>query len=228
MDRVATPVAETRDIERPLFGSELRRPWLAANFVAFAIGGAIGGGVLRAIVGPWFGSDVSAIEAGRIQATGAALSAAIFWTIAGTAQWLVLRRAIRAGWWMPLTVLGWTASGALLGFSAGGSTSTIGPDAGPVSPLVTWFLLPPLFVLLIGGGQWLILRREAINAGSWALVNAGALFFAGFLGLAAAKMLPFITQYPSAQALAIVGAVSGPVYGWLSWQFLAQLRRRPG
>jgi hypothetical protein len=226
MDEVATQTGEGQDVQRLLFGSELMRPWIVANTLAFAIAGAIGGGVLRAIVGPWFGSDVSAIEAGRIQATGAALSSAIFWTIAGTAQWLVLRRAIRAGWWMPLTVLGWTASGALLGFSAGGSTSTIGPDAEPVSPLVTWFLLPPLFVLLIGGGQWLILRHAAMNTGAWALVNAGALFFAGFLGLSAAKMLPFITQYPSAQALAIVGAVSGPVYGWLSWQFLAGLRRR--
>src|SRR5262245_43844546 len=130
MDRVASSASEA---ETPalLFGP-LLRPWLISNFVAFTIGGVVGGGVLRAIVGPWFGSDVSVLDAARIQATGAGLSAAIFWTLAGTAQWLVLRRAIRAAWWMPVTVLGWAVAGVILGFSSGGSTSTIGPPEGPI------------------------------------------------------------------------------------------------
>ena len=226
MDDVATQPREARDGERLVFGLELMRPWIVANTGAFAIGGLVGGGVLRAIIGPWFGSDVSAIEAARIQATGTALSAAVFWTIAGTAQWLVLRRAIRAGFWMPATVVGWSAAAALGGFSAGGSTSTIGPADGPVPALIGLFVLPPLIVLLIGGGQWFILHREAVDARWWPLVSVGTLFAGGFLGLFVAKMLPFITQYPSAQALVIVGAVSGPIYGFVSWQFLAGLRRR--
>jgi len=223
-------VNSTSEAGKPdlLFGPQLLRPWLIANFAAFTIGGLIGGGVLRAIVGPWFGSDVSAMEAARIQATGAATSATIFWTLAGAAQWLVLRRAIRAAWWMPATVAGWAVAGVLLGFSSGGSTSTIGPVDGPIPLPVALLVLPPLFLLLVGGGQWLILRRETVAAGMWPLASVGALLFAGLIGVSVAKMLPWIagTQYPSAQALLVVGAVSGPIYAWLTWQFLAQLRRR--
>jgi len=129
---------------------------------------------------------------------------------------------------MPLTALGWTASGVLLGFSSGGTTSTIGPAEGPVPAFVALFVVAPLIVLLIGGGQWLILRREASNAGLWPLVNIGTLLVAGIIGVTFAKMLPWIagTHYPSGQALAVVGLVSGPLYGRLSWEFLAGLRRR--
>ena len=229
MNGVARPVAETEDTRPLVFGPHLLRPWVVANFVAFTIGGLVGGGILRGIIGPWFGSDVSALEAARIQATGSGASTAIFWTLAGTAQWLVLRRAIRAAWWMPVTAVGATICGVIGGFSSGGGTSHIGPVEGPVPLSLALLALPPLFVLLLGGGQWLILRREAENAGWWPVVNAAALGAAGFLGLSIAKLAPPIagTQYPSARALLIVGAVSGPVYAWLSWQFLAQLRRRP-
>jgi len=229
MDGVASRATETRRTEPLVFGQQLMWPWIVANSVAFTIGGLVGGGALRAIIGPWFGSDVSALEAARIQATGAGLSAAIFWTLAGTAQWLVLRRAIRAASWLPATVLGWILAGVLMGFSSGGSTSTIGPDEAPVPLVVTLSVVVPLIVLLIGGGQWLILRRAATSADLWPLVDAGALVAAGFLGLTVAKLLPWIagTRYPSGQALAVVGFVSGPLYGWITWQFLAHLSRRP-
>lgn len=214
--------------EERVFPTSLMWPWIVANFLAFTIGGAIGGGVLAGMVRPHFGENVPVMEAARIQATATAASSAIFWALAGTSQWLILRRAIRAGWWMPVTLLGWAVAGSLLGFSAGGATSTIGPKAGPLPPIVTLTVLPPLFVLLIGGGQWLVLRRDAQETGWWPLVNFGVLLVAGFGGLSVAKVLPFIasSEYPSARALTIVGAVAGPIYAYLTWQFLAQLRRR--
>jgi hypothetical protein len=86
---------------------------------------------------PYYGTDVSAIEAARIQAIGAGTAALILGAAFRFGQWLVLRGAIRAAWWMPATCVGWALCGAVAGFSAGGSVSTIGPGVGPVHPLLT-------------------------------------------------------------------------------------------
>jgi hypothetical protein len=228
MDRVASPVSEAQDTDQFVFGAHLLRPWLVANFVAFAIGFATWGGVVRAMNGPYYGSDVSAIDAARLQATAAALGGFFMSVAIGTAQWLVLRRAIRAGWWLPATCLGFTVAFTLAAFNAGGSVSTIGPREGPVPPQLSVFVITPLAILLPGAGQWLILRRDCARVGWWPLVNVGAFFGAGIVALTVAKLLPWIagTHYPSAQALAVVGLVAGPIYAWLTWQYLAQLRRR--
>lgn len=211
-----------------IVGSNLLRPWLVANSIAFGLGGALAGGALRFLEQPYFGSDVSAMEAAFIQARGAGVSAVMFGALVGTTQWLVLRRATRAGWWAPATCLGWGLAGAVMGFNAGGSTSTIGPEAGPVPPLLALVVIPPLVVLLLGSVQWLLLRREFDGAGWWPLVNAGGLIAGLLAGFLVAKMAPIVasTDYPSARALAIVGAVAGPVYAALTWPLLAQLRRR--
>ena len=118
--------------------------------------------------------------------------------------------------------------GVVVGFSSGGSTSTIGPAAGPPPPLLAIVVIPPLAVLLLSAGQWLILRRDCSGAASWILVNFGAFLAAGLTGITIAKLLPWLagTHYPSAQALAVAGVVAGPVYGYLTWLFLAELRRR--
>jgi hypothetical protein len=211
-----------------VFASQLLRPWIVANFIAFAIGAGITGGMLRALEEPYYGSNVSVMEAARIQAIATGASAAIFGAILGTAQWFALRRVIRATWWMPATFVGWALAGPLFGFNAGGSISTIGPDAGPLPPLLYAPLALTAIVLLLGFVQWLVLRREFDGAGPWPLVNVGALVVGLIMGFVVAKMLPFLapTDYPSARALAIVGSVAGPTYGWLTWQFLTQLRRR--
>jgi hypothetical protein len=211
-----------------IVGSAMRRTWLLANFLAFAAGGALGGGTLRILEQPYYGSNVSAIDAAYIQAISAGLSFAIFGALVGTAHWLVLRRALRAGWWAPATCLGWGLAGAASAFNAGGSVSTIGPEAGPLPPLLALLVVPPLVVLLLGSGQWLLLRREFDGAGWWALVNVVGLI-AGFgLGFVVAMALPWLasTDFPSAQALVIVGAVAGPVYGALTWPLLTELRSR--
>jgi hypothetical protein len=88
-------------------GPNLFRAWLLAHFVAFTIGGVAGGGVLRALEQPYYGHETSALDAGLIQGGSLAASTAIFGAIVGTAQWLVLRRSIRAGWWPVATAVGW-------------------------------------------------------------------------------------------------------------------------
>jgi len=228
MDEVAGMAIEKDDAEPLVFGSHLLWPWLIANFVAFTIGFGAGGGVLDSIVRPHFGTNLPAWEAARIQATGAGLGALVEASIVAVAQWLVLRRAIRAGWWIPATIAGIVPAAVLMGLNSGGSVSTIGSVAGPIPPLLAVFVVTPLVILLPGAWQWLVLRRDCARVGWWPLVNIGAFAGAGFVGLTVAKLLPWIagTHYPSAQALTVVGMVAGPIYAWLTWQFLAQLRRR--
>ena len=207
-------------------GSNLFRPWILAHFVAFTIGGALAGGILRALGQPYYGRMVSALDAGLIQAGSSAAAWAIFGAIVGTAQWLVVRRSLRAGWWAPATALAWGMSGIVTGFVAGGSVSTIGPAEGPIPPLLATLTVPPLVVLLVGLVPWLILRREFVGAGWWFIVNlAGLLGFA--VGLVVAKGVPWLepTDFPSAYALGLMAAVAGPIYGAITWQFLSELRR---
>jgi hypothetical protein len=213
--------------EHPFAGPDVRREWLIANLFAFAVGGALFGGVLRALEQPYYGMMTSAVEAGYIQARGAGVAGLIFGSLVGVAQWLVLRRTIRAGWWALGTGVGWGLSGVLSGFNAGGSVSTIGPDAGPLPPLLYLPVVLPLVVFLLGSAQWLVLRREFVGAEWWLLANVGGLIAGFIVGFVVSKALPWLTptDYPSAQALGIVGAVAGPVYGLLTWAFLADLRR---
>jgi hypothetical protein len=214
--------------EHRVVGSYLRRPWLVANFVAFTIGAAAWGGVLRALEQPYYGADVSTMEAARIQAISNGASALLFGAILGISHGLVLRHVTRAGLWIAATCVGWALTGVVTGFSAGGSVSTIGPDAGPVPPPLSVLVISPLVVLLLGAGQWLVLRRTFDGAGWWPLVSIGALV-AGFLvGFAVAMIVPWLapTDFPSAQALGLVGAVAGPVYAAVTWPYLTQLRRR--
>jgi hypothetical protein len=228
MTEVAGKVQDVRDGADLVFDAALMRPWIVANLVGFTIGGALAGGVLRALIGPYFGTaDMPVMEAARLQAIGSGLSAGILGLVVGAAQWLVLRQAIRAGWWLPATAAGWGAAGVLVGFSAGGSTSAVGPVVGPVNPLVSLLVVPPLIALLTGGGQWLVLRRDLAAVSWWPVVGFGVFLAAMFGGLTVAKLLPAIagTQYPAARSGGVASVVAGPVYGYLSWQYLTQLRR---
>ena len=213
--------------QHPIAEPDMRREWLIANLLAFAVGGALFGGVLRALGQPYYGVMTSALEAGYIQARAAGVSGFIFGGVVGLAQWLVLRRTIRASWWALATCVGWGLSGVVSGFNSGGSVSTIGPDAGPVPRLLYLPVALPLVVFLLGFGQWLVLRREFVGAAWWLLANVGGIVTGFLVGFIVANSLPWLapTDYPSAQALGIVGAVAGPVYGLLTWAFLAELRR---
>jgi len=229
MDRLANSASEDQEAERLLFGSDAMRAWFVANIIAFAIGAAAGGGVLRVLGQPYYGNVDSAMEAARLQTIITSSGAATFGLVLGIAQWLALRRVLRAGWWAPLTFVGWTLSGVVTGFNSGGSLSTIGPDSPPIPPLLYTPVALVLIVLLLGAGQWRILRPVAEEAAWWPIVNFAALAAGLFAGFAIAQMAPWLdpTDFPSPGALVVVGAVAGPVYGMLTGVFLAELRRRP-
>jgi uncharacterized membrane protein YjfL (UPF0719 family) len=208
-------------------GSNSFRPWLLAHVAAFAVGGFVAGGILRALEQPYYERVTSALDAGLIQGGSLAASMAIFGAIVGTVQWLVLRRSVRVGWWAAATALGWGLAGIVMGFPAGGSVSGIGPAEGPIPAPLATLVVPPLVVVLLGLAPWLILRREFTGAGWWPLVNIAGLFLGLSAGFIVAKVVPWLepTDFPSAPALGLVAAIAGPIYGVVTWQFLAELRR---
>lgn len=216
--------------EHPI-GPGLAKPWLIANVTAFTIGGGLAGGVLRSLEQPYYDSGVSAFSAAIIQAVSVGASMAVWATIAAVAQWLVLRRAFDARWWIPATVVGWTVSGTMTGFLAGGSVSQIGPAQGPVPQIVALLVGYPLLAACLLVPQWLVLRRVFTGAGPWWAATIAGMLFGFGLGLMIAMVvarLGFLglTDFPSAKVFVIVGAVGGPIYAGLTWVVLRELRRR--
>ena len=217
--------------EQRVVGSDLLRRWMVANFLAFTVGGAIAGGLLRLLEQPYYETEVSAAEAAYVQAISLGVSEAIFGAVLGTAQWLVLRRAFRASWWMPATCLGWAVAGTIGGFLAGGSVSTIGPDEGPVPPVVATLVGIPLIAAVLGGFQWLVLRREVEGTGWWPVGNLGGLFAGFAIGFAVVTSIVVNvihllepTDFPSAKVFLLIGAVAGVVNGAVTWSAMTQLR----
>src|SRR5262245_17108519 len=105
---------------RLMFDKRVRRLWLIANVVGFGAGGAVVGALQRLQTQPYFGTVTSAVEAARVEARTTAVSLIVFGLLVGTAQWLVLRRVLRASaWWIAATMLGWILLGVTAGIVSG-------------------------------------------------------------------------------------------------------------
>jgi len=228
MEQVADHAPDSDATDEVVFPSSLKRPWLVANAAAFTIGAGYAGGTLRALLDPAIEEAATRLDVAIVAATATGAGALVFGMAFGIGQWLVLRRAIQAALWVPVTCIGWALAGALVGFNSGGSSWETLPSAGPITPFISPILIALIDIVLLGTGQWLILRRACGGAGWWPLVNVGAFLGAALFGFAVASMLPFIapTDFPSAKALVIVGAAGGPVYALGTWLFLSRLRRR--
>jgi hypothetical protein len=206
------------------------------NLIGFTAGGAIFGAVQRARLQPYFEVVTSAAEAARIEAATTGMTSTIFGAVIGTAQWLTLRRKFGAGWWIPATCLGWALSGVAGGVLSGvlgGRVSTIGPDVGWLVMIVVGVPVGVLIGLLPGTFQWLVLRRQVADAGWWPFVNLGGLLvgLAGAFAVVRWGLVDVVhwlrpEDFPSAKALVLVGAVTGTLYGVVTWPTLARLLRR--
>ncbi|HKZ70799.1 MAG TPA: hypothetical protein VJ020_12005 [Anaerolineales bacterium] len=130
--------------------------------------------------------------------------------ILGSAQWLALRLAIPQMRWHEWTLP--TALAAMLAWIIGMTPSTF-VDFETVTPatlIVGGGALGILFLLSMGGAQWLALRRYAPRAGWWVLANA----VAWPVGVA----MPFITlglvpDGASAAVMIVAGVVGGVLMG---------------
>ena len=173
-----------------------RASWLLW-VLASALGGAIG--VIPArLIGTTLGEAVL----GAI-ALGGVLGAI------GAGQWLVMRRRLPwAGWWVPATLAGGLAGGAvalgLLELLSGNGRETLGAVLGIFGGLGAF-----------GAVQWLVLRR-ATRAGWWVLASVAGLVAAGPLGVGALGHLLGD------------GGGFGAVYGAITGvRFVAAVRGRP-
>ncbi|MEK7323711.1 MAG: hypothetical protein AAB217_00475, partial [Chloroflexota bacterium] len=130
--------------------------------------------------------------------------------VLGTAQWLALRRSIEKMRWQE-----WVAPTALAaGFAwVIGMTPSTFVDFSTTAPAVLvsgGIVLGILFVLSMGGAQWLVLRRYVPRAGWWIAANA--------IAWPAGVAMPFITlglipDDASVPVMIVAGIVGGVLMG---------------
>lgn len=147
---------------------------------------------------------------------GAALGLAL-----GVAQWLVLRRPFAvSALWIVISLIG-GATGLAIGMQVAefitlmavaeplSRTRATGFATGTALEAATSGLL---FGLVLGWGQWLLLRQAIPSAAGW--IAANGLGWAASLGLAA-----LLTANPLGWLLS-AGAVNGVLTGWLLQRWL--------
>jgi len=210
--------------------------WMLANLIAFTVGVTLAGALIRTGEQPYFGAVTSATDAARIVAVNAGVSAAVFGSLLGTAQWLALRRALTgAGWWAPTTTLGYAVGGAFSGAlsgALGGAVSGVGPDLG-----ITGFLVATAVGILVVGLlpsalQWLVLRRQVPRAGWWVAASGGSLIVGLGAGLTLVRWglvdaLHWLQpeDFPSVRSWVALGVISGLLYAAVTRATLMRLLR---
>jgi hypothetical protein len=221
--------------QRRTVGSDSWPWWVLANLIGFTVGGAIGGAVLRARMQPYFEVMPPGADAARIVAANLGMTMTAFGALVGTAQWVVLRRSLRAGWWPLATCLGWAGSGLMMGGLSGmtgGVETSDSQQVGALSLVMVALAGCILIGLLPSTLQWLLLRRQVDRAGWWLLAGLGG-FVAGLGGGFAVVRWGMVNvvawlrpeDFPSAKALVLVGAVTGTLYAVVTWPVLTRLLR---
>jgi hypothetical protein len=195
--------------------TSLRARWVLANAIGFPLGGALGGGLARAMQQPHVGVT-SPTKGALVLATDAAFALGVFGAVVGLMQWLALhRRMAHVAWWAPATAAGWAAGGALAGGlsgAIGGAVTDVGGDFGVWAFAVASLVGAAAIALLPGALQAVVIGREARwwpAACTAGMVAGSAVGFPAIL--LAASMLGL--DLPSAQAWAIGAAVMGLVFG---------------
>jgi len=145
-----------------LRGRPLLRRWVMVVAAAEALGF-----VVPAIVGATTASAPSSVVVPALIAAGLFEG-----TVLGIGQALVLRRAIPS-----LSMLRWvfaTAVGAMLAYALGILPSSLGGDWSRSVIIAGAIALGVLILVIIGGTQWLVLRRHVDDAYRWILITATA------------------------------------------------------
>jgi hypothetical protein len=188
--------------------------WVLATTAGFIVGGFAAGAAAKAMIEA-HGGDVIGLTPWEGAVVGAVAGLAI-----GIGQWLVLRRRIaHAGWWVLAIIVGWIVFDAVLAAS-GRSNPILGASGLAFAALA--------FAMM----QWLVLRRQATQAGRWIVVSTAALAVASFAGFAVILAAQFgswfqlkPTDFPSAIPWGLAGMVMGPIYGAMTGAVLVWLVR---
>ena len=110
----------------------------------------------------------------------------------GVGQWIVIRQHFsRAGSWLIVTPVGFligvSFGGVLGGFlqdvmdgiaSSPAGIASLEPGRSALALLVASAIAGAFIGILLGGTQWLVLRRQARQPGLWLLANVGSFAFA--------------------------------------------------
>ncbi len=129
-------------------------------------------------------------------------------------QWLTLRRHLsQAGWWVLATLVGWFLGVA---FVMTGVGVVIGDwlEYGLVGNVITFGIIG----LALGITQWLILRRQVLQAGWWILAS-----LAGWVVLALAVGKAITNKAELAEVGAIPAVITGFVLVWLLRQPVSEV-----
>lgn len=168
----------------------------------------------------WIALTTAAFQIGYISWSGG-YEWALIGALIGLAQGLVLflwRKDRIAVWWAAATFIGWIVVLALV-WNIGSvlSSAGIGTESGSISGLLIFALVSGP---VLGGFQWLVLRRLVHGAGWWIVASS--------LGLVIAIFLAFIgVIYALGLYSPYVGGVVGLVYGVITAVTLKVILDRP-
>jgi hypothetical protein len=157
--------------------------------------------------------------------------------VIGVAQWLVMRRYIRAtGWWVVVSSVGWW-SGINLQILLGGllnpSVQLLWQEFGLWEVFWINTVQEPVTLVSLGFCQWLLLRRRLPCVGWWILASAvgGAIKGSVSASVCAVACQPVAASVSQGQVGAMAAAalsygagwagysvVTGLVLVWLLWQ----------
>ncbi len=194
--------------------------WLIATALGWAAGWAVGAPISEAVARP-IGQTGAILVAEML---GGAVALGTLGLTTGVAQWLVLRRYLPdSGWWVPASVVGWALVGTvrwsqgplteevLVGFI--GWLEKLG--AAPLVPLfgmVLGLLVDGTAGLVVGCGQWFVLRQHVLRAGRWVLISA----VAWGIGAIAMGLLAWAVDRPGQEVMhRLVPVIGGVVPGAL-------------
>jgi hypothetical protein len=194
-----------------------------ALWLRWTIGSALGGGVGLALgLTAAIAGVAAASTAGAILALG--LGGALIGAILAAAQWVSVGDRVRLDWrWVAVTALGWA-----LGMPVGVAIGLLAPPA----PSLALSLVPMGVVsgLLVGTGQWLLLRRHGLSPVQWIGSSVGAYVAShgvGGLALAAGPTIAGAEPVGWLVGSALAGLLSGLVGGALTGFVLARHVGRP-
>ena len=187
-----------------------------AGFVAGSVL-SIGVGVGVALVSVVFaGHDASVLFSVVLTAVFLAVFGTALGTAIGYAQWLMLRQHVRkAGWWMLASAAGWTIW--CLGIVVATALTNLNETASEVKVANAILVAATGAIgLVVGGSQWVVLRRRVRSAGWWILASMAGWAMVGYLlatqgvtiGIGGNQLDP-ITVDAASGLLPLVGGIVG-------------------
>ncbi len=131
----------------------------------------------------------------------------------GLAQLLVLRRYIsQAGWWILASSLSWS----FIGLSPLGAMGWVAPRMLEIIPRLLYGIVGGGIIgMLLGVGQWLVLRQHISKAWQWIFVNTLSWSIALALGWIIGGILRLVTRLFISEVIGLtvtwilVGAMTG-------------------